>query len=63
MRRTLCPASALILASLYTGFAQPGPFAWPMFRYNAQHTGRSPYTGPPDVSLHWSYAAGTFIEF
>ncbi|MEJ2746100.1 MAG: PQQ-binding-like beta-propeller repeat protein, partial [bacterium] len=21
----------------------PTPFPWPMFRYNAQHTGRSPY--------------------
>jgi outer membrane protein assembly factor BamB len=30
--------------------------AWPMFRHDPQHTGRSPYTGPETPSLKWSYA-------
>lgn len=28
---------------------------WPMFHYNAQHNGRSPYTGPQDNTILWTY--------
>ena len=28
---------------------------WPMFRHDAQHTGRSPYVGPAWPQLRWRY--------
>ncbi|MBI2438423.1 MAG: PQQ-like beta-propeller repeat protein [Lentisphaerae bacterium] len=30
---------------------------WPMFHYNAQHTGQSPYNGPTTNTLKWSYTS------
>jgi outer membrane protein assembly factor BamB len=32
--------------------------AWPMFRHDPQHTGRSPYLGPTNRSLKWAYTTG-----
>ena len=31
--------------------------AWPMFRHDLQHTGRSPYSGPAAPQLKWSYTS------
>lgn len=36
----------------------PTPCAWPMFRHDAMHTGRSNYAGPHTASLAWSYVTG-----
>ena len=31
---------------------------WQMFRHDAQHTGRSSYTGPQEAALKWTYDMG-----
>ena len=34
---------------------------WSMFHHNAQHTGRSPYTGPHNVNVLWTYETGDSV--
>lgn len=36
--------------------------AWPMFRHDLQHTGKSPYNGPNSPVLKWSYATGSYVN-
>ncbi len=35
---------------------------WPMFHHDLNHTGRSPYTGPGEVNVKWSYSTGNWVE-
>ena len=35
---------------------------WPMFRHDLQHTGRSPFTGPENPVLKWSYTTGDTVK-
>ena len=42
-----------------TGTAQS---PWPMFRGDAQHTGRSVYQGPQKPATRWSYKAGNIVR-
>lgn len=35
----------------------PAHSAWPMYRHDAQRTGRSPYSGPAWPALKWQYSA------
>lgn len=32
--------------------------AWPLYRHDLQHTGRSPYGGPSHPTIKWQYASG-----
>jgi outer membrane protein assembly factor BamB len=32
---------------------------WPMFHFDARHSGRCPYSGPQDTIITWTYATGT----
>jgi len=49
----------LVLLSLFSGsvLAQLADSPWPMFMHDAQHTGRSPYSGPQEPNLAWSRKA------
>jgi hypothetical protein len=38
------------------GQLEDGP--WPMFHHDLQHTGRSPYIGPDEPILQWSFPTG-----
>ena len=51
-------AYGIAIASVPTGLANT---PWPMFHYDLQHTGRSPYAGPSAPALKWSYATGASI--
>jgi uncharacterized repeat protein (TIGR02543 family) len=55
----LSPVIALMPAN--TARAQPADSPWPMFRQNAQRTGRSPYSGPEVPKLKWSFTTGDEI--
>lgn len=35
---------------------------WPMFHYNAQHTGQSPFNGPQTNNLKWKYTCDGITE-
>ncbi len=39
-----------------------GDIPWPMFHYNAQHTGQSPYDGPQTDNLKWKYTRDDITE-
>src|SRR5207248_4647270 len=42
---------------------EPGSVsAWPMFRGNLKHTGRSAVDGPPAPAIRWIYTATNFIS-
>jgi len=45
----------ILLASLALTAAADHP--WPMFRHDPQHSGRSPYTGPAEPTIQWSFQA------
>jgi len=49
----------IILTFLPTAAAAGHP--WPMFRHDLRHTGRSPYTGPAEPAVQWSFRAGDGI--
>lgn len=36
--------------------------AWPMFRQNPQHTGRSPFTGPTAPLERWTFTTGGYAQ-
>lgn len=38
-----------------TGRAQLADGPWPMFRHDQRHTGQSPYVGPSEVNLAWTF--------
>ena len=40
---------------LKAGILSADTNVWPMFRYDARHTGQSPYTGPECCDLKWKY--------
>ena len=42
--------------------ALPDIFPWPMFHHDAQHTGRSPYAGPQENAVLWTYNAGGAVN-
>lgn len=54
------PAAALLVPE--EAQAQPAASAWPMFRQNSQHTGRSLYNGPEVPVLKWSYTTGGDVK-
>ncbi len=42
---------------------EPSPLGvWPMSGYDAQHSGRSPYTGPEEPELKWSLKIGGIYQ-
>lgn len=41
--------------SVTVAVAETPASPWPMFHYNAQHTGQSPYNGPQTNNLKWRY--------
>jgi hypothetical protein len=43
-----------------TARAQLADSPWPTFQHDAQHTGRSPYTGPTLPGLKWTYEVGPY---
>jgi outer membrane protein assembly factor BamB len=43
----------ILLSIGYNSHAQIS--AWPMFRHDLQHTGRTPYTGPASPYVSWTY--------
>ena len=49
---------SVVLLSAQLTRAQLADSAWPMFCHDAQHTGRSPYSGPEMPELKWRYATG-----
>jgi len=49
-----CVACALGVPIVQSDTAHP----WPMFRHDAQHTGRSQYRGSRAAGLKWSYSTG-----
>jgi outer membrane protein assembly factor BamB len=55
----LPPVIALMPAN--TARAQPADSPWPMFGQNAQHTHRSPYSGPEVPKLKWSFTTGFWV--
>ncbi|MDD5556414.1 MAG: PQQ-binding-like beta-propeller repeat protein [bacterium] len=63
MKRILIPLTVLSL-SLFAGasIAQPQTGSpWPMYRHDANHTGRSDeHEGPPSCGLSWSYNLNDF---
>jgi outer membrane protein assembly factor BamB len=51
----LAVSAVIALAPANTAQAQPADGPWPMFRQNAQHTGRSPYSCPAGIPYEkWS---------
>ena len=64
----LCIIICLLLPSVValipanTTQAQPADSAWPMFRQNPSHTGRSPYGGPEVPKPKWSFTAGQILS-
>jgi outer membrane protein assembly factor BamB len=56
----LSPVIALVPAD--TARAQPADSPWPMFGQNAQHTHRSPYSGPEIPKLKWSFTTGFWVH-
>ena len=62
-RRGMILASALAVLVLlsWTGIGHSQVDQWPMFRHEAQHTGKSFYNGPSDPTLAWTYQAGDDI--
>jgi outer membrane protein assembly factor BamB len=54
---------AAIVVACLPAFGQPDDGPWPMFRHDAQHTGRSPYVGPERPILKWSYPTDDAITW
>ena len=42
--------------------AQPALTPWSMYHHDPQHTGRSPYPGPEQPNLQWSYVVNSWIQ-
>ena len=42
--------------------AQLANSAWPMFRHDLKHTGRSPYTGPATATQKWAFTTGGIVQ-
>ena len=51
--------SAFLISSAYGQLADT---PWPMIHHDLQHTGRSPYTGPGQPIVRWSFAANSWIQ-
>lgn len=45
----------LLLILSTSAYAQLADSPWPTFQHDSQHTGRSPFAGPPSGNLAWSY--------
>ena len=58
MARARVMVAAALLCCAVPRFASAAAMSWPMFRHDAQHTGRSPYNGPLAGMLAWSYDTG-----
>ena len=52
---------ALTFLGVAVSIGQPADSPWPMFHYNAQHTGQSPINGPAEPVVCWTYAAGSGV--
>ena len=51
--RRLALLLSLILILVGNALAQPPDHPWPMYRYNAQGSAKSPYAGPEEPFLKW----------
>jgi outer membrane protein assembly factor BamB len=51
--------SALVIE---TAIAQPADSPWPMSRFDAQGTAKSPYTGPDEPAIKWKFGTGYFVN-
>jgi outer membrane protein assembly factor BamB len=51
----------LLLILVLVAPAAAGESPWPTFRHDLRHTGRTPYTGPADPTVHWTFTAGDVI--
>src|SRR4030042_1730312 len=51
-------SSLIVLVAVGTARAQLVDSPWPKFRQNTQNTGRSPYSGPGEGRLKWSFPTG-----
>ena len=70
--RRMSPLSVVValglVALLLWGNGTPSTLAegedppWPMFGYDLQRTGRSPYTGPENPTLKWSFKTGGAVS-
>ena len=63
--RRMVPLDVIFLLPcllIFSVYAQPADTPWPMFRYNARHTGVSSYAGPLTPMLRWSYRTGDWVE-
>ena len=49
----------LLLAVAASSAAAASP--WPTFRHDLQHTGRTPFTGPAEPTVHWTFTVGDAI--
>lgn len=49
------PVTIPVVLILYPS-GGPANTAWPIFRHDLSHTGRSPFTGSPGPDLKWSFA-------
>ena len=54
MHRTSLIIALIIVLSIPYG-AEAQVSAWPMFRHDLYHTGRTPYTGPASPVVAWTY--------
>ena len=66
MRKFICVIGAAAIAATLSCMsalhAQSTDSTWPMFRHDAQRTGKSDALGAPHVKLAWSYQTGDDIE-
>lgn len=52
----------MLVLSVPTVFGALGTTAWPMFRHDLQHTGRSEYSGPSTVNEKWNFVTGNWVR-
>ena len=52
---------SVLLVSNSAALAEESP--WPMYRYDAQGTAKSPYAGPKEPGYEWSFWAGYFANY
>ncbi|MCX6340243.1 MAG: PQQ-binding-like beta-propeller repeat protein [Candidatus Aureabacteria bacterium] len=61
---TVCFTGGFFAADNTSIYAQPDSnLPWPMFRHDAMHTGMSPYAGPSEPALSWSYLTSGSADF
>ena len=56
--RILCRTFMLVLIVTVCVISAASANPWPMFGYDSQHSGQSPYVGAQEATLKWSYPFG-----